>query len=219
MTSSPHVLIIVQNLPVPLDRRVWLECRALTAAGYEVSVNARFSRAFLTGGVNFNNQHLNYALAGALACDFVDSPEVRFCETDTSYRPDFKLNGSYLLPYDVQISGTYRGLSGPQATASWAAPNAVITPGLGRALTQGATKTIALMEPGTEFFPVRHIFDARFSKVFRVNRYRFQLMTDFFNIFNTNAVATINTTFGGNLHRPLTVEAPRQFRLSGQFDF
>ncbi|GAA1270767.1 glycosyltransferase WbuB [Planotetraspora silvatica] len=35
---SPHVLIIVQNLPVPLDRRVWLECQTLTAAGYEVSV-------------------------------------------------------------------------------------------------------------------------------------------------------------------------------------
>jgi glycosyltransferase involved in cell wall biosynthesis len=32
------VLIIVQNLPVPLDRRVWLECQALRAAGYEVSV-------------------------------------------------------------------------------------------------------------------------------------------------------------------------------------
>jgi glycosyltransferase involved in cell wall biosynthesis len=33
-----HVLIIVQNLPVPLDRRVWLECQALTAAGFDVSV-------------------------------------------------------------------------------------------------------------------------------------------------------------------------------------
>jgi glycosyltransferase involved in cell wall biosynthesis len=38
VVSSPHVLIVVQNLPVPLDRRVWLECRALRAAGYEVSV-------------------------------------------------------------------------------------------------------------------------------------------------------------------------------------
>lgn len=45
-TSSPparpaspgHVLVIVQNLPVPLDRRVWLECRALRTAGYDVSV-------------------------------------------------------------------------------------------------------------------------------------------------------------------------------------
>jgi glycosyltransferase involved in cell wall biosynthesis len=38
MSERPAVLIIVQNLPVPLDRRVWLECQALTAAGYSVSV-------------------------------------------------------------------------------------------------------------------------------------------------------------------------------------
>jgi glycosyltransferase involved in cell wall biosynthesis len=39
-TASPrtHVLIIVQNMPVPLDRRVWLECQALVVNGYEVSV-------------------------------------------------------------------------------------------------------------------------------------------------------------------------------------
>ncbi len=37
-TGEPHVLIIVQNLPVPLDRRVWLECQALIASGYHVSV-------------------------------------------------------------------------------------------------------------------------------------------------------------------------------------
>ena len=33
-----RILIIVQNLPVPFDRRVWLECRALTSAGYRVAV-------------------------------------------------------------------------------------------------------------------------------------------------------------------------------------
>jgi glycosyltransferase involved in cell wall biosynthesis len=32
------VLVVVQNLPVPMDRRVWLECQALRDAGYEVSV-------------------------------------------------------------------------------------------------------------------------------------------------------------------------------------
>lgn len=36
--SPARVLIIVQNLPVPLDRRVWLECQALKARGYQVSV-------------------------------------------------------------------------------------------------------------------------------------------------------------------------------------
>jgi glycosyltransferase involved in cell wall biosynthesis len=32
------VLVIVQNMPVPLDRRVWLECQTLVDSGYRVSV-------------------------------------------------------------------------------------------------------------------------------------------------------------------------------------
>ncbi len=36
--ERPRALIIVQNLPVPFDRRVWLESKALTAAGYDVTV-------------------------------------------------------------------------------------------------------------------------------------------------------------------------------------
>ncbi len=36
--SKPAVLIIVENLPVPLDRRVWQEALALRDAGYEVVV-------------------------------------------------------------------------------------------------------------------------------------------------------------------------------------
>jgi glycosyltransferase involved in cell wall biosynthesis len=37
-TPAPAVLIIVENLPVPFDRRVWQEARALRAAGYRVSI-------------------------------------------------------------------------------------------------------------------------------------------------------------------------------------
>jgi glycosyltransferase involved in cell wall biosynthesis len=36
--ERPRILIIVQNLPVPFDRRVWLESKALIAAGYDVTV-------------------------------------------------------------------------------------------------------------------------------------------------------------------------------------
>jgi glycosyltransferase involved in cell wall biosynthesis len=36
--KNNRILIIVQNLPVPFDRRVWLECQSLTAAGYRVAV-------------------------------------------------------------------------------------------------------------------------------------------------------------------------------------
>lgn len=33
-----HILIIVENLPVPFDRRVWIEARTLAAAGAKVSI-------------------------------------------------------------------------------------------------------------------------------------------------------------------------------------
>lgn len=36
--NKPHVLIIVQNLSVPYDRRVWLECNSLIDNGFDVSV-------------------------------------------------------------------------------------------------------------------------------------------------------------------------------------
>ena len=36
--AKPRVLIIVQNLPVPFDRRVWLESQTLQTAGYDVTV-------------------------------------------------------------------------------------------------------------------------------------------------------------------------------------
>ena len=38
MTSAGRLLIIVENLPVPFDRRVWQEANSLKKAGFEVSV-------------------------------------------------------------------------------------------------------------------------------------------------------------------------------------
>ena len=42
-----RVLIVVENLPVPLDRRVWLEATALVDAGYQVSVMAPMGRGWV----------------------------------------------------------------------------------------------------------------------------------------------------------------------------
>ena len=36
--KTNRILIIVENLPVPFDRRVWMEATTLKEAGYEVSV-------------------------------------------------------------------------------------------------------------------------------------------------------------------------------------
>jgi glycosyltransferase involved in cell wall biosynthesis len=44
--NPTSVLIIVENLPVPFDRRVWQEARALAEAGYRVSVVSPKGRGF-----------------------------------------------------------------------------------------------------------------------------------------------------------------------------
>ena len=42
-----RILIVVENLPVPLDRRVWLEATTLVEAGYEVSVICPMGRGWV----------------------------------------------------------------------------------------------------------------------------------------------------------------------------
>ncbi len=44
--ETRRVLIVVENLPVPLDRRVWLEATTLVNAGYQVSVICPMGRGW-----------------------------------------------------------------------------------------------------------------------------------------------------------------------------
>jgi hypothetical protein len=44
--NDRHILIVVENLPVPLDRRVWLEATTLKQAGYDVSVISPMGRGW-----------------------------------------------------------------------------------------------------------------------------------------------------------------------------
>jgi glycosyltransferase involved in cell wall biosynthesis len=69
--SRRRVLIIVQNLPVPFDRRVWLEATTLAAAGYAVSVicpKAKgFNRSFeVLEGIRIHRYPLPIDASGAL---------------------------------------------------------------------------------------------------------------------------------------------------------
>jgi glycosyltransferase involved in cell wall biosynthesis len=59
MKVSPgKILIIVENLPVPFDRRVWLECNALKEAGYQVSVICPIGKGFESLYENINGIHI-----------------------------------------------------------------------------------------------------------------------------------------------------------------
>jgi glycosyltransferase involved in cell wall biosynthesis len=69
--SRRRVLIIVQNLPVPFDRRVWLEATTLTRAGYDVTVicpKAKgFNRSFeVLEGIRIHRYPLPFDANGAV---------------------------------------------------------------------------------------------------------------------------------------------------------
>lgn len=70
--APPHVLILVENLSVPFDRRVWQESRALTEAGYRVSVicpagTRRDTESFAEiDGVHIHRYPLRAATGGPL---------------------------------------------------------------------------------------------------------------------------------------------------------
>lgn len=54
MSSAPRVLVVDENLPLPFDPRVWLECRALADAGYDVTALCpRGSAAASSGAYEF----------------------------------------------------------------------------------------------------------------------------------------------------------------------
>ena len=198
--------------------------RVDVTSGVELNVNARLPKsAFVSGGASFANRHQNN-------CDVVDNPEgVRFCDQNTGYRPDIKLNGSYTLPLEVRVSATYRALAGPAVAATWAVPNSTIVAALGRNLaacpatgTCRSTKSVSLLEPGSDYISMRQVVDMRFSKLMRVSGSRFQVNADIYNLLNANGVQTINTTFSttnSNWQNATGVQDPRQFQISAQFDF
>lgn len=58
MSEPRRVLIVVENLPVPLDRRVWLEATTLTEAGYRVAVICPTGRGWDAGFEVIDGVHI-----------------------------------------------------------------------------------------------------------------------------------------------------------------
>ena len=70
-TKSRHVLIIVENLPVPFDRRVWQEATTLTQNGYRVSIISPTGRGYdrkyeVVDGIHIFRHSLPVEASGAL---------------------------------------------------------------------------------------------------------------------------------------------------------
>jgi hypothetical protein len=185
--------------------------------GVDLTVNARLQQgALLQGGLSTGRTTTDN-------CDVVakvDNPSTRFCHMDTQFLTQVKFLGTYAIPrVDVQVSGTYQSIPGPQIAAIWAAPNALVSPSLGRSLSGNAQNVnVALVEPGTMYGDRLNQVDLRFAKILKVGTTRTALSLDLFNAFNRNTVLTVNNNFASWL-QPQGILQARLTKISVQFDF
>jgi hypothetical protein len=184
-----------------------------TFNGVDFQATARLNRGtFFSGG--FSTGRLAYSFcadnfvgtvttlslpgAGGNAASYTfNLPNTRFCDVRYPFQTQVKLSGSYTLPYDVTVAGTFQSYPGPEILATWNAPASAALPSLGRALSGGArTFQVPIISPGTTFGDRRNQLDLRFSRMFHISgAKRVQVMMDIFNITNSDAITAVNNTY------------------------
>ena len=202
--------------------------------GFDVNLNARFGNGgFVQGGINEQRRvydTCNAPILSGTTTSQVGSPEAVFCHQVFPFRPDVKALGSYALPYDIIVSGTYQLSTGPNIVATWNAPNSLIASALGRNLAAcpatgacTATKSVQLIAPGTVWGGYLNELDLRLSKRIKVGSWRFRGDLNLYNVFNSDFASTFNTTFStaanSQFLRPTAVVQGRLFKIGGQIDF
>jgi hypothetical protein len=168
-----------------------------------------------------------FVLAGLTAdklqttsCDVRDNPNsLRFCDPTTPFRTLFKASGSYMLPWEFQVSASYNARPGDSIAANYTVTSAIA----GRTIIGSTAGTqqisVNLIEPNTMFRDYIHQLDTRFARNFRFGRYRVQGMVDVYNILNLGTVTTLNQTFGASWLNPQAIQTSRYVRFGGQVSF
>jgi hypothetical protein len=145
----------------------------------------------------------------------------QFCHQQSAFLTQVKFIGAYVVPVvDVQISGTFQSIPGPQVAANLVASNAQIAPSLGRSLSgNAANATIALLEPGSLYGERLNQLDVRLAKILRFGgQTRSTVGIDIANALNANAVITESVAFA-TWRRPNSILPARFVKLTLQFDF
>ena len=121
----------------------------------------------------------------------------------------FKLQGTYIAPFNIVASGLYRFLTGLPYTRQL----------LIEGLPQGDFTVFA--EPrGSRTPDNASILDVQIEKRFRLsNGAQFGLLLDVFNLTNASTVVQEGSLTGENLGQPLSIWNPRNARLGARFSW
>jgi hypothetical protein len=208
--------------------------------GVDLTVNARLGRGvLLIGGLSISREVTdNCEVLAALpemavgtntsTAGGTSAVPSRFCTSSPplSAATQFKLTGSYPLPWDFRVSGNYQNFAGFPTTASYVASrttNPEIVTQLGRNLSSGANGTtiVELMEPKQYYQEGRfNIFSLSVSRNFRLaHGLRITPKLDLFNMFNANTIELMTTRYGPAWQNITGLLPPRVVKLGARIDF
>jgi hypothetical protein len=197
--------------------------------GVDLNVNARLPRgAFVQGGATigrtmsdqcYSNDLPQLSRAGTAGGVNVTPRTAEFCRVDPplSSGTQVKFVGTYPFPWNISAAATFQNVPGPQITAVYAAPTAVVAAGLLR--NPNSAVTTDLVPAGTLFQDRINQLDFRVSRLFRADRIQLKANLDIYNAFNSSAIEGQNNTFGPNWQRPTAIMQGRLFKLSAQVDW
>ena len=215
-----------------------LDLRSRTYNGVELGFSARKGPASFFGGWTFDRL-VN------VQCDDRSDPNNfvftlptltantrRFCDQsklDLPLRHEFKVAGSYSLPYGIQANAAIQSYSGRELRTLWSisrttryaadckgpcTPGALVIPNL-----TPASLVLDLVAPGQAYYGRQTQLDVGLRKLFKIQKYQFSGQLDVFNALNTSYVKDQNITFGTSLGQPLAILNPRLLRLAMQMRF
>ena len=125
------------------------------------------------------------------------------------------------------MSLIYQNISGPPVTSTYAAPNSVIAPSLGRSLAACGTRNpctntalVPLIVPQSQFEDRYTRLDLRLSKRFQLTQ-RVRLTGNFnlYNLFNSSAIQIENVNYGSLWLQPSLIEDGRMVQVSANLNF
>ena len=156
--------------------------------GVSFNLNKRFGNGWaMIAGYTF--QHINQQFSS------VSNPNNEINGTGVSggREQDFKLTGTFQLPYQILFAVNSRLDSGLPITRSWTVPScskSVLTDCLSSSATINA-------EPrGSVQLPWLGDVDLRFGRFFNIGTNRFDVSIDVYNITNANTVFSVRTQTG-----------------------
>ena len=152
------------------------------------------------------------------------APTNPYCHTATGFLTQARGLVSYTIPIvDVQIAGTFQSNPGAAITANYTVSSAVAAQTLGRPLSNNAPNvSVNLIPPGAMYGDRLNQLDFRLTKILKFGRTRVNAGLDVYNLLNSNAVQTYNTSYvpgAATWPLPTVILPPRFAKVNVQVDF